>query len=367
MVWNWQHSDWPNWHYPSYALEEKERQFQLRAGQMAESWDRLAEDDRAMATVDLLVEEAITTSLIEGEDLDRASVLSALRRNLGMSADTRRGEAERGIADMMVDGHQTWQEPLEAGTMNRWHRMVCRGYRHLGTVGNWRKCPVYVVSSRLGQHTVVFEAPPADRMPDEMQGFIDWYNATAPDGPNPLPALGRVGLAHIYFVTVHPYEDGNGRVTRALCDKALSQAVGQPCLASLSAQIWDTRSDYYRMLRTTNETLDVGDWMMWFADTVLEALERSRGLVDQLMPKTGLLNRLQGQINDRQTKALMHLYKEGLGESAGGLSAAIYMRITQASPATARRDLGRLVEMGALVRTGERKGTRYWLVDREKE
>ncbi len=198
-----------------------------------------------------------------------------------------------------------------------------------------------------------------------MLKFIDWYNASAPDGGKPIPALARAGLAHLHFIAIHPYEDGNGRIVRALCEKALAQAVGEPTLTGLSIQIEKTRDQYYDQLEGAGHTLNVDDWLAWFGDTVILALEYSWRLVSHLIYKTQLLDRLRGRINDRQTKVLLRVFKEGPEGFKGGLSTANYMRITDATPGTARRDLLKLVELGALVRTGELKGTRYWLADGE--
>lgn len=365
MMWNWQLSAWPNWLYLPDALEERERQFLFRAGKLVGMRSHIADGYRDAATVDLLVEEAMKTSLIEGEYLDRSSVQSSLRRAFGLKADSHHGESESGVAEMMADGYRTWQERLDAETLHRWHRMVCRGRRDLDSIGDWRRgeSPMQVVSGRPGRYRVHFEAPPASRLPDEMKRFFNWYNSTALDGPNPMPALARAGLAHLYFITVHPYEDGNGRIARAICDKALAQSVDQPVLTGLSIQIEKSRNEYYQQLNATNRTLSADGWLEWFSNIILGALDRSRCLLEHSLFKAQLMDRLHGRINDRQTKALLRIYAEGPDGFKGGLSASNYMRITRTTPATARRDLGQLVELGALDRTGERRGTRYWLPD----
>ena len=363
MRWNWQQDDWPLWRHDDQILARKEELFLLHAGRLTGVWSHLAEEDRAAASVEIVTAEAMKTSEIEGEYLDRASVQSSVRRAFGLNAERRRGAAESGIADMLTDGFATGRVPLDEETLFRWHRMVCRGRDDLRDPGGWRRGgdPMQVVSGPLHRPRVHFEAPPADRVASEMARFVAWFNATAPGAETPVPALARAGLAHLHFVSVHPFEDGNGRIARALSEKALAQAIGHPSLAALSVCIGKARAAYYQRLEANNNALEVTDWLDWFAGIVLEAQSHSLDLVDHLILKTRTMDRLRGQINERQTRALLRLFDAGPEGFEGGMSAANYTRITGASPATARRDLAALVELGALDRSGERRGTRYRL------
>lgn len=200
-----------------------------------------------------------------------------------------------------------------------------------------------ILSGPIHRPRVHFEAPPSERVASEMHRFCAWFNATAPDGLAPLPALTRAGLAHLRFEIIHPFEDGNGRIGRAIAEKVLAQSMGQPTLTALSLILHKRRSEYYRALERACISLDVSEWL------------------DFLIAKTRLFDRLRGQLNRRQEKALLRVMREGPGGFEGGLSAAKYVSITGASPATARRDLIELVTLGALVRSGERRGTRYRL------
>ena len=191
--------------------------------------------------------------------------------------------------------------------------------------------------------------------------FCQWFNDTAPNGSTPLPALTRAGLAHLYFECIHPFDDGNGRIGRAIAEKALAQGTGQSSLIALSLTIEQQRHKYYREIELANKDLEADRWLNWFADTVLSAQRHTLGWLEFLIAKTKLLDRLRGQINARQEKALLRLMREGPEGFKGGLSAGNYQSITGAPPATARRDLVELVALGALRRTGELRGTRYWL------
>jgi Fic family protein len=194
-----------------------------------------------------------------------------------------------------------------------------------------------------------------------MKRFNRWFNATGPTGETPLPALARAGLAHLYFECIHPFEDGNGRIGRAIAEKALAQGAGQPSLTALSLLIQRRRKDYYAQLAGANKSLEVEPWLDWFADLVLAAQAHTLQGLDFLLANIRLFDRLRGLLNARQEKALSRLMRAGVDGFVGGLSASKYMALTGAPAATARRDLGQLVATGALRRTGQLKGTRYWL------
>jgi Fic family protein len=194
-----------------------------------------------------------------------------------------------------------------------------------------------------------------------MKRFIAWFNDTAPGGRAALPALTRAGLVHLYFVCIHPFEDGNGRIGRALAEKSLAQSLGQPSLIALAYTIERKRKDYYAALERNNKDNQVTGWLTYFADTVLEAQVNTTKRVDFYVAKARLYERLRGQLNDRQEKVIARMFREGVDGFAGGLSAENYIRIAKSSRATATRDLQDLVEKGALRRTGALRHTRYYL------
>ena len=364
MKWNWQQKDWPEFQYDSSALSKLESRFLRQSGMLQGTLKHIGEDDKLHLTVDLMSTEAINTSEIEGEILNRDSVQSSIRRNFGLDTDNQRiPPAEQGIAEMMVDLYQTYNEPLSHSKMFTWHKMLTSGRRDLTDIGRYRthEDAMQVVSGAIHDPKVHFEAPPSKDMQAEMSQFIDWFNGCAPDAENPLPALTRAGIAHLYFVCVHPFEDGNGRIGRAISEMALSQSLGQPTLLALSYTIQRAKKAYYQNLEHNNKDLEISDWLLYFSRTVLDAQGYSQKLIDFLIAKIRLYDRLRGQLNGRQDKALARMFREGLEGFKGGLSAENYISITDTSRATATRDLADLVEKGALVRTGERKHTRYWL------
>lgn len=263
---------------------------------------------------------------------------------------------------MMVALHKSSQEPLTEDALLSWHAMLMRG-ANIAEIGQYRTGSetMQIISGNAMRPKVHFEAPPSSRIPVEMARFVEWFNRTAAIGASPLPALTRAGIAHLYFESIHPFEDGNGRIGRALTEKALAQSLGQPTLTSIAATVLSRRKEYYAALQEASGGLEITSWLAWMAGAAIESQRRSVALAEFLIDRTRLLERLRGQINERQEKALMRLFAEGPSGFQGGLSAGKYGSMTGASPATATRDLADLVEKGALTRTGELKHARYHL------
>ena len=364
MTWNWQQPDWPNFQWDRARLEAAEKQFLVSGGVFVGTVRHLGNEDRDQLTIEAMSTEAVTTSEIEGEILDRASVQSSIRKQLGVATEERRVRpVERGIAEMIVDLYRSFAEPLSEEMLFRWHRMVMSGRRDLEDVGRYRTGaePMQVVSRAMYKPKVHFEAPPSSCVLSEMARFITWFGRTGPGQKEALPALTRAGVAHLYFECIHPFEDGNGRIGRAISEKALAQSLGQPTLAALAATILARRKNYYEVLEASNKQNEITNWLMWFAGVAIEAQHRTIAMVEFLIDKTKLLDRLKGQLNERQEKALLRMFREGPEGFRGGLTAGKYSTITGASPATTTRDLAGLVAKGALVREGERRHARYRL------
>lgn len=364
MVWNWQKPDWPTFSWDQGRLAVAEQEFLVGGGILVGAVKHLGPDERDQLTIEAMSAEALTTSEIEGETLDRASVQSSIRKQLGLSTDHRRvGPAEQGIAEMMVDLYRSFAAPLSHETLFAWHRMLVSGRRYLKDVGRYRtgKEPMQVVSGTIDEPKVHFEAPPSSQVAPEMARFVDWCARTAPGGEATLPALARAGVAHLYFESIHPFEDGNGRIGRAIAEKCLAQTLGQATLTALAATLLVRRKSYYDALEAANQQNEITAWLAWFAGVAIEAQRRTIAQVEFLIDKAKLFDRLRGMLNDRQEKVLLRMFREGPEGFNGGLSAGNYSTITGASPATATRDLVDLTAKGALVRVGDRRHARYHL------
>lgn len=364
MPWIWQSPDWPSFRYQTSNLVALEALFLRRSGLFAGSIAHIKSADKQSLVVQIMSEEAHQTSEIEGEMLNRDSLQSSLRRHFGLATDHRRiPPAEAGISEMMVSLYQQHDTVMNHECLFRWHRLLTQGRRDLRDVGRYRtgSDPMQVVSGPVHEPKIHFEAPATAVVTAEMNAFMDWFARTAPGGSAPLPILTRAGIAHLYFVTIHPFEDGNGRIARAIAEKAIAEGLGHPVLLPLSPVINAARKTYYAQLEQTNHSLEITPWLIYFAQTVLEAQAQAQSQVEFLIAKTHFLDRYRAQFNERQEKAVLRIFREGPKGFAGGLSAENYIRITGATRPTATRDLADLVAKAALVRTGQLKGTRYHL------
>lgn len=359
MHWNWQHKNWPNFTFSFEKLEAYEKQFLHNAGILYGSLKHISKEDQDTLKVNLISDEAYKTSEIEGEILNKDSLQSSIKRHFGLMTDSRRiPPAEQGISEMMVDLYKTYDLPLSHRQLHNWHEMVTLGRRDLLDIGKYRthEDPMQVVSGRLDLPTVYFEAPPSKRVPHEMETFVNWFN-----GSGDLEPLTRAGIAHLYFESIHPFEDGNGRIGRAISEKALSQGLMRPTLIAISHCIESGKKSYYEALQSNSLQLEITDWLVYFCKLVLKAQDYTQRMIDFLIEKGKFFNRFDDHLNERQKKAVNRIFKEGVNGFRGGLSADNYISITGTTASTATRDLQKLVDMQALVRTGQRKGTRYHL------
>lgn len=362
--WNWTLPDWPDFIWDAARLAPLEVRFAHDVGLTLGAFHQMATDDQEHITLQILSEEGMKTSEIEGEFLDRDSLQSSLRREFGLKADAARTRpAEDGLARMMTEIYRDFAAPLDEATLWRWHKLVMAGSRDIDVIGDYRTHaePMQVVSGPDYQRIVHFEAPPSDRVPQEMTRFLEWFNASHPEGPTPLAPLARAGIAHLWFESIHPFEDGNGRIGRAISEKALAQGLGRPSLIALSHTIEAGRKAYYTALEAASRSNEITEWLQHFADTAIAARAATGRIVAFLIEKAKLFDRLRGTLNPRQEKVLLRMFREGPEGFTGGMSAEKYIRITGAARATATRDLADLVAKGALRRTGERRYTRYWL------
>lgn len=360
MRWNWESTNWPEFEYDASSFWKEEACFMQRSGLLAGAFLHLNPEEGKEIRVSLLSEEALETSGIEGELLDRESLQVSIRRQFGLPADARRvPAAEQGISEVLVDIYRNFTDDLNTKRLSQWHRMLMQGRCDLREVGKYRTQgdPMQIVSGPLHAPKVHFEAPPAERVPDEMERFLKWFN----ESKEQIPALRRSALAHLYFESIHPFEDGNGRIGRAIAELSLSQSIGKPVLLALSQTIVRHKKNYYKKLETANRTLKVGEWICFFSTIVLEAQERAGKQIEFLLKKGQFFDRYRTHLNARQEKVLLRMFAAGIDGFTGGLSAGNYVRIAKTSTATATRDLKELVELGALVKIGDRRYARYYL------
>ncbi|MHA7943579.1 Fic family protein [Formosa sp. 3Alg 14/1] len=363
-IWNWQKEEWPNFTYNENQLKALEIQFSKNIGTVLGAFKHVADSERAQFIIEVLSSEAIKTSEIEGEYLDRDSIQSSIKRNLGLSVDKRKvPPAEFGISELMVDLYKNYNVELTHQQLFEWHIMLTNGRRDLVDIGRYRthEDPMQVVSGRLDKPTVHFEAPPSIVMHEQMDQFVNWFHNIHSESSDNVMSLVRAGIVHLYFVSIHPFEDGNGRIARALAEKSISISIGEPVLISLSKTIEANKKAYYEALEANNKTCDITDWLVYFAQTILDAQKDTLKLIDFIIEKAKFFDRYGNQINERQFKVIDRIFAAGYHGFIGGLSAENYTRIAKTSSSTATRDLKDLLNKRILTKTGALKSTRYWL------
>lgn len=365
MLYNWQLPDWPEFRYKLDGLTDRLLAFSERAGRVGGMLEGLPDDLGTEAVLDLMIAEAIRSFAIEGETLGREDVMSSIRNRLGLNRMTRPvgNRMADGAGELMVSVRDTFRDPLSDKELFSWHRMLFGGTTGL-RIGGWREGgdPMQVVSGRIDRPTVHFEAPPSARVPSEMARFIRWFNDTAPGGPGAIPHPPvRSALAHLYFESIHPFEDGNGRIGRAISEKALSQGLGRPVVMSLSRAIDAERNVYYEALKSAQRSNHVTGWVEWFVGRVVRAQSDAEEQIRFVLAKSKFFQRFEVHLNERQLKVIRRMFDAGPAGFEGGMNARKYVALAGASKATATRDLQQLARLGALVPVGGGRGTRYEL------
>lgn len=360
----WQDPDWPNFRWDANTLLEPLGACRLAQGQLLSRVASLGLQLASQSHAEILVEETVKTSAIEGETLDVRSVRSSVARRLGLpSAGLPVDRRVDDLVAVLLDATQNFAAPLTPERLCGWQAALFpSGYSglHRIKVGGWRDSsePMRVVSGAIGRERVHFEAPPADRLADEMQWFLEWFSAES----TTMEGILRAAVTHLWFVTIHPFDDGNGRIARALTDMALAQDDRQPArYFSLSTLIMANRNGYYDILETTQKgNCDITDWLTWFLDCYARSIRRSEELLDGVFLRAEFWQRhAQVTFSDRQRKVVNRLLEAGSDGFEGGMTTRKYAALTGASRATAFRELDQMYEAGILLRTGQGRSVRY--------
>jgi len=367
MAYIWEIEDWPALHWDDQALAKQLAHVSREQGRLLGKMEGLGFELRSEAHLRTLTEDVVKSSEIEGEKLPPDQVRSSIARRLGIDVGglVAVDRDVEGVVEMMLDATSSYQEPLTQERLFGWHAALFpagrSGMRKI-KVGQWRDGsggPMQVVSGPMGKEKVHYQAPPADRVPEEVKKFLAWFKK--PGDADPLLVA---GLAHLWFVTIHPFDDGNGRIARAIADMALarSEQTGQR-FYSMSGQIRTKRNEYYDMLeRTQKGGLDITRWQAWFLECLLRAIEGAQGTLAAVLNKARFWERFAKEpLNERQIKVLNRLM-DGFD---GKLTSSKWAKIAKCSQDTAYRDIMDLVERGALRKdAGGGRSTSYSLVGR---
>lgn len=374
----WQREGWRRGRVPAFTWEEQQLapqllRLRLQQGRLLGRAESVTEDQR-VAQLDALVQSALRTSEIEGEKLDAASVRSSVVRHLGLDragfidpVGLQRGTPQiEALVELLIEATIQYHEPISQTTLCRWQAALFPEPPPFQTlhIGQLRgEAPMQVISGRLDRPTVHFEAPPRKGLEDELQRFIDWFN----NPPAQLDGLVRAGIAHLWLITLHPFDDGNGRVTRAVTDRALAQAEHNSIrFYSLSAAIMARRKEYYERLEQSQKgDLDITRWLQWFLAVLDDAIEQGLQRFQHVWNKTRFWRQhAQDGLSDRQVKVLNRLLDNHGVEFLEGINASKYMRIAKVSKATATRELADLVSKRCLIKLpGGGRSTRYGLCE----
>ena len=353
--WIWQKEQWPRFTWLADTLLPLIGKARLMQGKLLAKVNGVGFELSREASADVLTEEAMKTSEIEGEVLNRDSVRSSVAKHLGLPSFglPEPGRAVDGLVDILVDATKNYSKPLTAERLKSWQAALFptgRSGLFRIQIGEWRtnEEPMQVVSGGMGQERVHFEAVPGLSVEKEMQQFLAWWELSngREDG------LIRTGIAHFYFITIHPFEDGNGRIARALTDMALAQDEKNPTrFYSLSSQIMKERKQYYDILEQCQKgDLDITAWLSWFLGCYTRALESAIQLVAKVLVKATFWQHFGHiSLNERQRKVINLLLNAGIGGFEGGLTTRKYVSVAKTSRATAFREIDDLVEKGLLI------------------
>ncbi|MCG3761109.1 Fic family protein [Vibrio cincinnatiensis] len=364
-MWIWQQADWPNFIWDEKVIEPKLRDIRFHQGMLLGKMSSQPKDQK-QSMLDTLLANIIHSSAIEGEKLNAFSVRSSLANKLGLSEDKPFPTTERtdGLAEIMLDAVENLDSPLSLERILQWHqRLFPEGYTMFNPVIGGRLRgdePMQVVSGRIDKPTVHFEAPSRDVLESELDVFIRWFNDSREDPA--LDPLLRAAITHLWFVTLHPLDDGNGRITRLLTDLALAQAERQSVrFYAMSVAILANRKSYYEILEQSQKgELDITAWLMWFLNTLGETFTNVLEEIDQTVFKTNFWRNVdQTRLSSEQVKVLNRMLD---GDFDQGINTSQYHKVAKVSKPTASRHLAALVELGCLVKSeAGGRSTRYKL------
>ena len=367
MTYNWQQPDWPDFQYEISSIQDVLFAIAEKTGLLNGKFAHLNKNLQNETLIDLMLDEAIKTSEIEGEYLSRPDVRSSIVNILGLNKEVAPVNDKRayGLAQLMLDVRDSFKQRLTEKKLFDWHHMLMSSSANQKLqIAKWRTHaePMLIISGHHGKWTVHYEAPPSKIIPKEMKRFIHWFNSTAPSQASDIGfAPVRAAIAHIYFESIHPFEDGNGRIGRAIAEKALSQGLGYPVMLSLSKSMEAEKKAYYAALNTASRSNEITGWISYFVNIVLKAQIQSEKKINFILKKAAFFDNYKDALNERQLKVVRRMLQAEDAGFEGGMSAKKYIAITGVSKATATRDLQHLVLINALKLIGGGRSVRYEL------
>jgi Fic family protein len=361
MKYNWQLPDWTKFKYDDTVIDSLCMEFALETGELKGLVDSLSSEIQQETILQFMISEAIKTSEIEGEFFIRQDVMSSIKKNLGFGNFGQiRDKNAQGIGKLMVTVRDSYSDKLTESKIKQWHSILMEYSKRI-IPGEYRtgKDSMQIVSGSFGKEIIHFEAPPSSQVPIEMEKFIKWYNEFEIKATDIKNALIKTSISHLYFESIHPFEDGNGRIGRAIAEKCLSESLNRPILMSISSSIEQNKKRYYQSLKQAQSTLEITDWIFYFSTLILESQKNAKQTVLFTLNKTKFIDQLKNQMNERQRKVVLKMFENGVAGFEGGMTAIKYISITKTSRATATRDLQDLTEKSILIPRGEGRNRCY--------
>ncbi|WP_158961713.1 Fic family protein [Myroides fluvii] len=362
MTYNWQHPNWPHFTYDTTAIDACVSTFTLALGEVKGILDILQEEEKEETLLQFMIDEAIKTSEIEGEFYSRQDILSSIKNKIGLATPKHLilDKRAEGISELMIEVRSSHDKPLSEILLQTWHRILfAQSFRIEGGQYRQGEHPMQIVSGAHGKETIHYEAPPSIQIHEEMQRFVQWYSQYSIAPLDFKSALIKTAICHLYFESIHPFEDGNGRIGRALAEKCLAESFPFPLVLSLSKTIEKDKKVYYSSLKEAQRSLDITNWIIYFTGIIVEAQQQAKQTILFTINKAHFFNQYTSQLNERQHKVMRKMFDFGLEDFTGSLSAKKYQSMTKTSKATATRDLQDLVEKKILVATGAGRSVRY--------
>lgn len=362
-MYNWQYEIWAEFAYDEQVVNEFALQFAELSGVAMGVFNTLDSAKQQDEIIGLIISEALKTSAIEGEMLSREDLMSSIRNRLGLNDTLMHVKDKRAenVALLMLKVRENYSDKLSEQTIKEWHGALFSNSKYVNA-GEYRKGaePMQIVSGSFGREVVHYEAPPSDSVPIEMERFVSWYNSFETEG-NMLKVIVKTAIAHLYFESIHPFEDGNGRIGRALIEKCLAESLNRSVILSVSTAIENDRKAYYAELNRASMSLEINDWLVYFAKLLIEAQLSAIDVINLSIKKARLFESYENMLNERQIKVLNKMFEMGAEDFEGGMTSRKYVSITRTTKATATRDLQEMTKLNILLQKGDGRSTHYVL------
>lgn len=362
-MYNWQYKNWANFTYHQHCIDEYAWEFASLTGEVFGIFNAIENPHQQNELINLMIAEAKNTSAIEGENLQQEDLMSSIRNNLGLNKSIKKVKDKRAenIATLMIQVHKNYDDKLSEKLIKHWHQILFKDDNNI-TAGKYRKdkLPMQIISGAYGKEKIHYEAPPSEKLAEEMKRFVKWYNTF--EVKNDIKkAIIKTAITHLYFESIHPFEDGNGRIGRALAEKCLAESLNRQLLLSISTSIDKNKKTYYSELNKASHTLKIDDWLIYFAQLLIEAQKNTIHTINISLKKKQFFESHSNTLNTRQSKVLKKMLDLGGDNFIGGMTAKKYISITKTTKATATRDLQELVKRNILLQKGAGRSTYYIL------